>query len=110
MIVDPAEAAAAEARRAAARRVHIPGHCDADRAAGVHPRGLHVRCAGDPAAVPPVSGCGAEPWTACSHPTRGDIPGFVHPTRMAAERAWAAEGGGVAYGAHTPPPGDDHGR
>lgn len=46
-----------------------------------HPRGLHVDC----------PSCKARRGNACTHPTRGVIPGLMHPSRADAERAYIAD-------------------
>jgi hypothetical protein len=45
-----------------------------------HPRGLHVDC----------PSCKARRGDACTHPTRGALVGYVHPSRLDAEHAYIA--------------------
>lgn len=76
--------------RAHARRRHLHSQPSAPvsrtGATTAHPRALHVPCRGGEG----DRGCGAEIGFGCEHPTRGRIPGFVHPSRTAAEAARVA--------------------
>ncbi len=89
------EQAARRAHVAAARRVHVVPRSGpyARLGAEFDPRGRHVGCDGE---VGPaggmVGGCGANPGEACRPPAstagrRRFVAGFVHPSRIAAERA-----------------------
>lgn len=71
---------AAEARLDEVRPRHIAtGVGRLDDVSQPHPRGLHVPC---PA-------CHRGEGLACEHPTRPSTPtGFVHPSRLDAEREW----------------------
>jgi hypothetical protein len=88
------ERAARAARVAAARRVHVapPAPTYLRLGAEFDPRGRHVGCDGEPAPAGGMTGgCGAAPGEACRPPgttsgRRRFVPGFVHPTRVAAER------------------------
>jgi hypothetical protein len=88
----PGEAAREVAERQArvhalARRVHVaptpPSGLYLRLGGEFDPRGRHVGCDGD---ADGARGCGAAPGIACSAPGRRFIPGFVHPSRLAAER------------------------
>lgn len=94
---DAAEAAERARLHAAARRVHtadfaVAGASDRPKFRRLgdefDPRGRHVGCDGEPDGTGAMrGGCGRPPGQACEHPRRGFVPGFVHPTRLAAERA-----------------------
>lgn len=78
-----ATALAAE-HHANARRVHIrpePGD-RLDNPTGPDPRGRHVPC-----------DCAARVGVGCQHPSRRTPVGFVHPSRLEAERVWWASRG-----------------
>jgi hypothetical protein len=86
-IFRPETAEQRRARHDAARRVHVappPADRVYRRLSGeFDPRGRHVGCDGDETG----GGCGAAPGVACRMPRdRQAPPGFVHPTRLAAER------------------------
>lgn len=76
--------AAAAQVHAAARRVHVAQRREFGRLGHeFDPRGRHVGCDGDP---PGAGGCRAAPGEACKHPLGKFVSGFVHPSRVAAER------------------------
>lgn len=75
---------------ARARRVHV-APAPVDRlyvrlGPEFDPRGRHVGCDGEPGATRrQAAHCGADPGTPCHTPRGRFVPGFVHPTRLAAE-------------------------
>lgn len=77
-------------RHAAARRVHIarPKTFTRWSMGGFDPQARHVGCDGEPDGAGGMrGGCGRPPGEPCEHPRRGAIVGYVHPSRLAAERA-----------------------
>lgn len=83
------EIAAMTQRWERARRVHVatPRTFTRWSQGGFDPRGRHVGCDGEPGPTGEMrGGCGRPPGLPCEHPRLGEIVGFVHPTRLAAER------------------------
>lgn len=77
-------------RHAAARRVHVarPKTFTRWSMGGFDPQARHVGCDGEPDGAGGMrGGCGRPPGEPCEHPRRGAIVGYVHPSRLAAERA-----------------------
>lgn len=84
------ELAARREHLEAARRVHVrpdPPGAYARLGGEFDPRGRHVGCDGEPGpAGGMVGGCKVAPGLACRVPGGRFVPGFVHPSRLRAER------------------------